>query len=365
MSNIEFQRVYKKFTDTYVVDDFSLTIDDGEFVALVGPSGCGKTTTLRMLAGLETPTFGSIQADGKELLNLHAKDRNLAMVFQSYALYPHLSVEENIAFSLKIQRIDKPLISKKIKEASEMLKISEYLKRKPKELSGGQRQRVALARCIVREPQAFLFDEPLSNLDAKLRASARAEIAQLQRNLGITSIYVTHDQIEAMTMADRVVIMNEGKIIQYGPPMELYNEPKNIFVATFLGSPEMNLIKGCVKKSLSKTEFLSGDLRIKLDDKIPEGLISLGIRPEVFSLKPSGEIKFNALVNYVEHLGAETVIEFIINEKADGHISFKAKLQGTIDLKPKSKINLFLKNEDVHIFNEIGERINEKRRRKN
>src|SRR6202163_697187 len=240
MSRVAMRGLNKKYDEVHAVIDVNLDIHDQEFVVLVGPSGCGKTTTLRMVAGLESITGGQISIDEKIINELPPMDRDIAMVFQNYALYPHMSVYDNMAFGLKMRKFDKPEIAKRVQEAAEILGIHELLKRKPRQLSGGQRQRVALGRAIVRHPQVFLFDEPLSNLDAKLRVQMRVELKKLHERLGTTAIYVTHDQVEAMTLGDRVVVMRDGWVQQVGDPMELYNEPANRFVAGFIGSPAMN-----------------------------------------------------------------------------------------------------------------------------
>jgi len=247
MAEIELKNLTKRWGNFVGVDNFNLTIKDQEFLVLLGPSGCGKTTTMRMIAGLEGVTNGQVLIDGKVVNDLEPKDRDVAMVFQSYALYPNMTVYENIRFPLKVRKIDKALHNEKVMNASEMVELNDFLHRKPAELSGGQRQRVALARAIVREPTVFLMDEPLSNLDAKLRVSTRAQIKNLQHNLKVTTIYVTHDQVEAMTLADRVVVMNAGIVQQVGTPQEIYNKPANSFVASFIGSPAMNLLKGSIR----------------------------------------------------------------------------------------------------------------------
>ena len=245
MSSLKLVNINKIYdNNVQAVFDFNLDIEDKEFIVFVGPSGCGKSTTLRMIAGLEEITDGELYIDGQLMNNVHPKDRDIAMVFQSYALYPHMSVYENMAFGLKVRRIPKDEIDRRIESAAEILGLTPYLKRKPKALSGGQRQRVALGRAIVREPKVFLMDEPLSNLDAKLRVQMRSEITKIHERVGATTIYVTHDQIEAMTMANRIVVMKDGWIQQIGSPAKLYNEPINMFVAGFIGSPSMNFIKG-------------------------------------------------------------------------------------------------------------------------
>lgn len=289
MSYVNFNKICKKYpnADKLSVTDFDLNIKKGEFIVFVGPSGCGKSTTLRMLAGLEEITSGEVEIDGTIVNDVHPKDRNIAMVFQNYALYPHMSVEDNISFGLKIKKVPKEEIKQKVEWAAEILGLTEYLKRKPKDLSGGQRQRVALGRAIVRNPKVFLMDEPLSNLDAKLRVSMRNEITKLHRELGATTIYVTHDQIEAMTMADRIVVMKDGFIQQVGTPMELYLKPNNLFVAGFIGAPQMNfieieIIQDTIKLSNSQVMKMPEGMVKQLDNIT--GKLIMGIRPEHMSI---------------------------------------------------------------------------------
>tara|TARA_B110000008_G_scaffold237968_1_gene243951 strand:+ start:948 stop:2000 length:1053 start_codon:yes stop_codon:yes gene_type:complete len=276
MAEIELNGLSKRWGDFVGVDNFNLNIANEEFLVLLGPSGCGKTTTMRMIAGLESVTSGEISIDGKVVNNLEPKDRDVAMVFQSYALYPNMTVYENIRFPLKVRKVDKELHHEKVMQASELVELNDFLHRKPAELSGGQRQRVALARAIVREPTVFLMDEPLSNLDAKLRVSTRAQIKNLQNKLRVTTIYVTHDQVEAMTLADRVVVMKAGVIQQVGTPQEIYNKPTNSFVASFIGSPAMNLLKG----SISDGVFTCDGVKIEGLSKKHQGNITLGFRAE-------------------------------------------------------------------------------------
>ncbi len=286
MSTITIEHLYKDFNeDVRAVTDFNLKIEDQEFIVLVGPSGCGKSTTLRMLAGLEDITAGKIYIDDELQNDLHPKDRDIAMVFQNYALYPHMTVKENMAFGLKMKKLSKYEIEKRVKEVAEIIGLTDYLDRLPKDLSGGQRQRVALGRAIVRQAKVFLMDEPLSNLDAKLRGQTRAEIIQLTRKLGITTVYVTHDQVEAMTMADRIVIMNNGFIQQVGTPRDLYLNPVNIFVAGFMGSPAMNFLEVTLTQNgLEKYDELITLPHAIIDQLISKGYenktIILGIRPE-------------------------------------------------------------------------------------
>ena len=287
------------------VNDLNLEISEGEFLVLVGPSGCGKSTSLRMLAGLEPISAGRILIGDRDVTHVPAKDRDIAMVFQNYALYPHMSVAENMAFALKIQKVSKDEIDRRVKEAAALLDLTEYLDRKPKALSGGQRQRVAMGRAIVREPQVFLMDEPLSNLDAKLRVQTRTQIAALQRRLGTTTVYVTHDQVEAMTMGDRVAVLKDGLLQQVDAPRTLYDEPANAFVATFIGSPSMNIIPSTVVDGgVRMGEHLVSLERSRLD-QVRGGTALLGVRPEDLHISDSGA---KMTVTLVEELGADTFV---------------------------------------------------------
>jgi multiple sugar transport system ATP-binding protein len=291
MAEVAFQHVAKVYPDGIrAVDDLTLEIGDGEFVVMVGPSGSGKTTALRMVAGLEEISEGTISIGGRVVNHVPARDRNIAMVFQSYALYPHLSVFENIAFGLKLKKVARRIIRRRVQQAAELLELSDFLQRKPRALSGGQRQRVAMGRAIVREPSLFLMDEPLSNLDAQLRVHTRAEIRRLQRQLGITTIYVTHDQVEAMTMSDRVAVMRRGRLQQFAPPQELYARPANAFVGGFIGSPSMNLLEGTIQRSNGDISVLLGEQRLALAASVlaqrpllgqyEDKPVIVGIRPE-------------------------------------------------------------------------------------
>src|SRR5947199_6047032 len=287
MAHSTMRSLTKMYDEVHAVKDVNLDIRDKEFVVLVGPSGCGKTTTLRMVAGLETITSGRILIDDQVVNNLAPMDRDIAMVFQNYALYPHMSVYDNMAFGLKMRKFDKPEIQKRVNEAAEILGIGEYLKRKPRQLSGGQRQRVALGRAIVRHPRVFLFDEPLSNLDAKLRVQMRVELKKLHERLGTTAIYVTHDQVEAMTLRDRVVVMRDGRVQQVGDPLELYNQPANRFVAGFIGSPAMNFANVRLTADNGSLWAASEGIRIKVPPPMTDRLgpyagkeVTLGVRPE-------------------------------------------------------------------------------------
>ena len=321
MATVVFDRVCKVYTrgETPAVDRFSLEVADGEFLVLVGPSGCGKSTTLRMVAGLELPTSGSISIGGRDVTALPPKDRDIAMVFQNYALYPHMTVRENLSFALKLRHVPKDEIVRRTGAAAETLGLTPYLERLPKALSGGQRQRVALGRAIVRNPSVFLFDEPLSNLDAKMRVEMRAEIIRLHRRLGATMIYVTHDQTEAMTMGTRIVVMNGGRIQQAAPPMEVYEKPANTFVASFIGTPPMNLFPPPVL-DLGRT---------------------VGVRPENISIlksacdDPRSAQGIAATVDLVEPLGSETLVHCLTNDR-NVKVTVRVVRDGSMDLSVKS-----------------------------
>jgi multiple sugar transport system ATP-binding protein len=326
MAEIVLERVTKRFPDgALAVKDVDLAIDDGEFVILVGPSGCGKSTTLNMIAGLEDITDGTLRIDDRVVNDLAPKDRDVAMVFQSYALYPHMSVRDNMGFALRLAKVDKTTINTKVEEAARILDLTEHLDRKPANLSGGQRQRVAMGRAIVRDPKAFLMDEPLSNLDAKLRVQMRTEISRLQRRLGTTTVYVTHDQTEAMTLGDRVVVMRQGVVQQVGTPAELYERPRNLFVAGFIGSPAMNFLPATLEQAALRTAL--GEL--PLDDRVRQELQSrdapreviLGLRPEAFEdaalsrdrdrgRDRAGGPSFTVTVDVLESLGSDVYIYF-------------------------------------------------------
>ena len=318
MAQVRLEGVYKMFGEVVAVEDANLTIEDEEFVVLVGPSGCGKSTTLRMIAGLEEISEGDLYIGDRRVNDVPPKDRDIAMVFQSYALYPHMTVRENMAFGLRLRRMKKDLVEEMVQRAAKTLGLSELLDRKPKELSGGQRQRVAMGRAIVRKPAVFLFDEPLSNLDAKLRVQMRAEIAKLHRKLGSTSVYVTHDQVEAMTLADRIVVMKDGVIQQTGPPMELYRRPANTFVATFIGSPAMNLFHGKLAEDAGSLavkgegfEFtLPPALRAAIDaDPTVGSELVLGVRPQDLRVcgVEEGHVP-EAVLEFAEPLGMESYL---------------------------------------------------------
>ena len=314
MSSVVLKNISKSYGKVSVIKDLNLEIRDKEFMVFVGPSGCGKSTLLRIIAGLEDIQGGEVYIEEKVVNNLHPKDRDIAMVFQNYALYPHMSVYENMAFALKIRKMDKNLIREKIENVAKSLNLTEYLNRKPKELSGGQKQRVALGRAMVREPKVFLMDEPLSNLDAKLRVQMRSEIRSLHKKLDTTFIYVTHDQVEALTMGDRITVLNRGEIQQVATPDEIYNYPENMFVAGFIGSPQMNFInvKVVSENSLSfgdNTIYLTSDL-IKRNNLLGKEVIA-GIRPEHLSLSEcSSSNKIEITAGMVEMLGSEKIVHF-------------------------------------------------------
>ena len=315
MASIELKNIEKSYGKNKVINKFDIKINDGEFVVLVGPSGCGKSTLLGMISGLESVDIGEIYLDNKLINNLIPSKREIAMVFQSYALYPHMNVFENMAFGLKMEKISKSEINQKVNNAAATLQIEDLLERKPKELSGGQRQRVAIGRAITRSPKVFLFDEPLSNLDAALRSEMRVEISKLHKKMNSNIIYVTHDQVEAMTLADRIVVLNKGNIEQYGTPNEIYSDPNNIFVAEFIGSPKMNIIKiNNEHISNSNTLHLFNN-KITFDNLEFKDEIYIGIRPEDISLKKDHEIKIDVKIDLVENLGFEKIIYSKVLEK--------------------------------------------------
>ena len=351
MANVKFQNVRKAFGVHEVIKGISLDIEDGEFVILVGPSGCGKSTLLRMLAGLETITNGEIKIGERIVNDVAPKDRDIAMVFQTYALYPHMTVAENMGFSLRLTNTPREESAERVRRAADILALTPLLERLPRQLSGGQRQRVAMGRAIVRDPKVFLFDEPLSNLDAKLRVQMRAEIKALHYRLKTTMIYVTHDQIEAMTMADRIVVMNGGAVEQVGTPLELYDRPANLFVASFIGSPAMNLIDGKVERNNNEVVFrTSGGLALPLSRKtsqVVEGKSAVyGLRPEHLE-QTTGRKSADLLpiVSVVEPTGSETQIVAAI----EGH-QIVASIRGRVSYKTGDIMPFSIDTSQVHLF---------------
>jgi multiple sugar transport system ATP-binding protein len=339
----------------HAVKDVNLQIRDKEFVVFVGPSGCGKTTTLRMIAGLEAISSGDISIDGNVVNELAPMDRDIAMVFQNYALYPHMSVYDNMAFGLKMRKFEKPEIDQRVREAADILGIGELLKRKPRQLSGGQRQRVALGRAIVRHPRVFLFDEPLSNLDAKLRVQMRVELKKLHLRLGTTAIYVTHDQVEAMTLGDRVVVMKDGVVQQVGEPLELYNQPANKFVAGFIGSPAMNFAAVTVTEANGSLIAENSGLRFKLPDETAQRLrghigheVTLGVRPEDLTVASAADLDqpcFDAVIEVVEQLGSEILLDMKVGEGV-----MVACVEPTLRVKVRDKLRVAMRPSRLHVF---------------
>src|SRR5437667_3434577 len=349
MASVSFEKVEKAYGSTKVIHGVGFDIHDGEFMALVGPSGCGKSTLLRMLAGLEEIDAGAIAIDGKVVNDTESKDRDIAMVFQSYALYPHMTVRANMAFSLKLRKADAAVIAERVAKASRILNLDAYLERFPRELSGGQRQRVAMGRAIVRDPKVFLFDEPLSNLDAKLRVAMRAEIKALHQRLKTTTVYVTHDQVEAMTMADRIVVMHDGRVEQIGEPLELYDHPNNLFVAQFIGSPAMNIVDGTLRRA-------DGDAYVEAQGGVrwPVGhragadgqSVAYGVRPAHLALG-GGDNAVAGEVIVVEPMGSET--ELLVQA---GEAQFVLLTHGRPVVNPGDKIGLSVDPRMVHVFDQ-------------
>ena len=355
MATVSFRNIEKSFGKTKIIHGISFDIHDGEFVVLVGPSGCGKSTLLRMLAGLEEITGGEIAVDDRVVNDLDSKDRDIAMVFQSYALYPHMTVRDNMAFSLKLRKADLSLTNERVNKAAKILNLDVLLDRFPRELSGGQRQRVAMGRAIVRDPKVFLFDEPLSNLDAKLRVSMRAEIKALHQRLKTTTVYVTHDQIEAMTLADRIVVMHDGIIEQIGTPLELFDRPGNLFVAQFIGSPSMNVFEGTLRGSNGQfaVEALGVNWPVQSVSQGRDGqAVSYGIRPGDISISNSGQ-GIEAKVIVVEPTGAETELLLEV-----GGTQIVTVMHGRTDAKPDDIVRLSIDANKAHIFEtQTGKRL--------
>jgi multiple sugar transport system ATP-binding protein len=365
MAQVTLENLIKKFDEVVAVNNINLTIPDREFVVLVGPSGCGKTTTLRCIAGLEDVTDGEIYIGDRAVKHVPPKDRNIAMVFQNYALYPHMSVYKNMAFGLKIRKTDKTEIDRRVKNAARILGIEELMQRKPKQLSGGQRQRVAVGRAIVRNPQVFLLDEPLSNLDAKLRVQMRAELIKLHRQLDATMIYVTHDQVEAMTMGDRIVVMKDGVIQQVGDPLNLYDYPVNKFVAGFIGSPAMNFLPGTVKQNGADMTVDFGSFALDVPKQLRGSTerfigkeVHLGIRPEdIHDLDYSANVihpspPVDAHVEVYEPLGSESILELKIHD-----LNFVAQVNPKTSARTGGQITICFDLDKVHIFDPETENV--------
>jgi multiple sugar transport system ATP-binding protein len=355
MAKVLLKDLNKKYDEVHAVKNVNLEIHDREFVVLVGPSGCGKTTTLRMVAGLEEISSGEISIDGRVVNDLAPMDRDIAMVFQNYALYPHMSVHDNMAFGLRMRKFDKPEIERRVRRSAEILGIQALLERKPRQLSGGQRQRVALGRAIVRNPRVFLFDEPLSNLDAALRVQMRVELKRLHDRLETTAIYVTHDQVEAMTLGDRVVVMKDGVVQQVGEPMELYSRPANRFVAGFIGSPAMNFAEVTIAEANGALWADAAGLRIRIPSKKQQALqpyagsrVTLGVRPEALRVARGGDLAdyaFDAVADVVEPLGNE----ILLNVRA-GTTAMVARLDPATRLKVHETVRLAFDAERLHFF---------------
>ncbi len=363
MAVVKFEHVYKDFEDrktvTHVIKDFNVVVNDKEFLVFVGPSGCGKTTCLRMLAGLEEITSGQILIDDRVVNDVSPKDRDIAMVFQNYALYPHMTVYDNMAFGLKLRRMPKAEIKKKVEAAAVSLGLTEYLKRTPKELSGGQRQRVALGRAIVREPKVFLMDEPLSNLDAKMRVQTRGELIKLHRRLGITTIYVTHDQIEALTMGDRIAVLKDGILQQLDTPLKIYHHPANMFVAGFIGTPAMNFLKCSIKSEDGKYFFVSPNFKLLIPDKFSEAIkpydgkdVVFGTRPEeIFDANLEGLIKPNDTNSAMTFVDVSEPMGNIINMHLKiGEQDFVATIDSETQAKDGEKLRVIFDMEKCHAF---------------
>ncbi|TIS54098.1 sn-glycerol-3-phosphate ABC transporter ATP-binding protein UgpC [Mesorhizobium sp.] len=352
MAQVAISNVAKAFGTVKVLHEVSVDIADGQFVVLVGPSGCGKSTLLRMVAGLETVSGGTIAIGDRVVNHLPPAKRDIAMVFQNYALYPHKTVEQNMAFALKLRKTDPAVVAERVKRAADILDLNPYLKRYPRQLSGGQRQRVAMGRAIVRNPQVFLFDEPLSNLDAKLRVQMRTEIKELHQRLKTTTIYVTHDQIEAMTMADKIVVMRDGRIEQVGAPLELFDRPANLFVAGFIGSPSMNLLKGVVRKGDKPVVEIAGTpFPIAANSTVENGRnVVYGVRPEHLEIHPDG---VPAKISVVEPTGSETLVFLRFGEG-----EMVALFRERHDFKPGDTLRLKPRLDQVHLFDaETGQRL--------
>ncbi len=350
MAIVKLRDLTKRFGDVSAVESVNLTIDDGEFIVFVGPSGCGKSTTLRMVAGLEDSTSGSVHIGDRDVTRLQPKDRNVAMVFQNYALYAHKNVYDNLGFGLRVRGVPRQEINTRVMQAAEILGLEELLQRKPKQLSGGQKQRVALGRALVRDPDLFLLDEPLSNLDAKMRVRMREEIAKLHKATGSSMIYVTHDQIEAMTLGDRIAVMNKGRVQQVGPPLELYDRPANLFVSSFIGSPEINLFDGALVGSANTAAFESAGFSVPVRAEIGANgergqTVKAGIRPEHLKIGTEAESNLSANIDLIEQMGAQTLLLCHIGSM---------RLHALVDRNDKVRIGddipLRVDRENVHVF---------------
>ncbi|MFB6081674.1 MAG: ABC transporter ATP-binding protein [Halanaeroarchaeum sp.] len=361
MVRVEYDSVRKQYGDTVAVEGIDIDIDDGEFAVLLGPSGCGKTTTLRCLAGLTTPTSGEIRLDDHDITDVHPKNRNIAMVFQQFALYPHMNVEENIGYPLKVAGVDAETRAERVRETAEMLEIEELLDRDIGHLSGGQRQRVALGRAMIRRPAVFLMDEPLASLDAKLKISMRSRIKVLQKDLGITTLYVTHDQEEAMTLGDKLIIMNDGKVQQVGSPDEVYHEPTNRFVGGFIGSPSMNFVDVSVEDGLVVPVDDIDEFSLRLSDRVAARYedyehVELGVRPQYFDVHTSEtEDAIEGDVEVTEPLGDEQLVDVVVG---DDDIQLTVKASNTIDIERGDTLWLTVQEDRVHAFDpQTGDRI--------
>ena len=350
MADVSLKDVYKSYGKTEVIHGINCDIKDGEFIVILGPSGCGKSTVLRMIAGLEVITKGEIAIDGNMVNQLEPADRDIAMVFQNYALYPHMTVFKNMAYGLKIRRMPKAEIEQRVQKAAEILELTDFLDRKPRQLSGGQRQRVAMGRCIVREPKVFLFDEPLSNLDAKLRVQMRLEIRKLHEDLKITSIYVTHDQVEAMTLGDRLIVMDNGHAAQIASPLDVYERPATRFVAGFIGSPAMNFLEARIG-SAGNSVAIAGDIQLPLaNGKVPEyggQEVILGIRPEHFEIAAEEDAILRLQVDHVELLGADTLVHGHFGED---QTMLTARLSGVQHLDKQTLLAMRVPPTKLHLF---------------
>ena len=356
MTEIKLKQVRKSYGTVKVLQGIDLTVGAGEFCVFVGPSGCGKSTLLRIIAGLDDVSSGTIEIDGETVNNLSASSRGLAMVFQSYALYPHMSVYKNMAFGLENSKMPKPEIDRRVREAAELLQITDYLDRKPKALSGGQRQRVAIGRAIVREPKAFLLDEPLSNLDAELRVTMRKELAALHAKIGDTMIYVTHDQTEAMTLADKIVVLQSGRIEQTGAPLDIYNNPQNVFVAGFIGSPRMNLIEATANQGADGWTLTAPNMSVAIPnvDCLTDGAhCTFGIRPEHVSIATEGSGHTKAQVAFAEQLGGETYLYCDV----EGSPQITVHQPGQLPVIKGQTLALNFALENMHLFDANGQAI--------